>query len=242
MQKKPIGASRIAELVGISRQAVTKLFNKNWPDAKTGSAWDAYHPGVFEYLKSKGVDVVNADLKSAPKRIDPRAKTPVNQRQDKHARAARSSAIDSGLQVDSSGLHANGDVYGGKPKEMPGITDYPEMSLREIAFFHGTDEEFRGWADAFLKVQNGIEKQLKNEKTRGEVISREYVRKYLFSYLEELNSRLLVDSPAGVIEKIYAMAQSDIPKSEAIPEYVAELSKMMKDTKHNVKKNIEKAK
>ncbi|AUR94060.1 hypothetical protein NVP1191O_01 [Vibrio phage 1.191.O._10N.286.52.B4] len=238
MKQKLLGASRIAELVGISRQAVTKLFNKNWPDAKVGKSWNVYDPGVFDYLKSKDVDVVNSDLKSSKKRIDQQAKNPVNQRQDKHAKAGRGKS----LQPDSSGLHANGGAYGEPPREMPDISDLPEMSLREIAFYHGTDEEFRGWADAFLKVQNGIEKQLKNEKTRGEVISREYVRRYVFSYLEELNSRLLVDSPAGVVEKIYAMAQSDIPKSEAIPEYVAELSKMMKDTKHNVKKNIESAK
>lgn len=238
MKQKLLGASRIAELVGISRQAVTKLFNKNWPDAKVGKSWNVYDPGVFDYLKSKDVDVVNSDLKSSKSRIDPQAKNPVNQRQDKYAKAGRGKS----LQPDSSGLHANGGVYGEPPREMPDISDLPEMSLREIAFYHGTDEEFRSWADAFLKVQNGIEKQLKNEKTRGEVITREYVRRHVFSYMEEMSSRILIDSPAGIIEKIYAMAQSGVPKAEAIPEYVDDMSKIIKAAKHNAYENIEKAK
>lgn len=235
MKQKLLGASRIAELVGISRQAVTKLFNKNWPEAKVGKSWNVYDPGVFEYLKSKDVDVVNSDLKSSSKRIDPQAKNPVNQRQDKHAKAGRGKS----LQPDSSGLHAHGGVYGEPPREMPDISELPEMSLREIAFYHGTDEEFRGWADAFKKVQDGIEKELKNKKLKGDVIDREFVEKYLISLIEELSSRLLVDAPSNLVTRIYAHKEADDPKEDAEETARREISKLVKASKAQIEKRME---
>lgn len=237
MKQKLLGASRIAELVGISRQAVTKLFNKNWPEAKVGKSWNVYDPGVFEYLRSKDVDVVNSDLKSSSKRIDPQAKNPVNQRQDKHAKAGRCKS----LQPDSSGLHANGGVYGEPPREMPDISDLPEMSLREIAFYHGTDEEFRGWADAFKKVQDGIEKELKNKKLKGDVIDREFVRTNIVGVIEEMTSRILVDYPRKLVEMVYAHCESGDPKEDAEESVRNELGKPIKASKVRVVKNIDKA-
>lgn len=237
MKQKLLGASRIAELVGISRQAVTKLFNKNWPDAKVGKQWNVYDPGIFDYLKSKGVDVVNSDLKSAKNRIDPQAKTPVNQRQDKHAKAGRKQS----LQPDSSGLHANGGVYGEPPREMPDISELPEMTLREIAFYHGTDEEFRGWADAFKKVQDGIEKELKNKKLKGDVIERDFVDTQIIGLIQEMTSRMLVDYPRKIVEMVYAHCESGDVKEEAENSVREELGKPIQAAKAQIVKRIKNA-
>ena len=92
MKQKLLGASRVAEISGVSRQAITKHFNEKFPDAKVGKKWNVYHPGVFEYLKAKGVDVINSDLRSAPQRSDPQAKNPVSQKRNKHTEQAKKRA------------------------------------------------------------------------------------------------------------------------------------------------------
>lgn len=224
MKEKLLSASRIAELVGVSRQIITRKFNDKCPDAKIGSKWNAYHPFIFEYLKSNDVDVVSTQLKSATDRKSPSATKPVSQSRDKYS--------------GNRDIQPNGDIYGGANLANHDISDYPEMTLREISHFHGTEEEFRGWADAYKKVQDGIEKEIKNKKLKGEVIERDFVVSHVFGFMQEMSSRMLVDYPRKIVEMVYAHCQSGDDKEEAEASVRDELGKPIKAAKTQIIKNI----
>ena len=221
MNEKLLPAARIAELVGVSRQAITKHFADSYPEAKTGTKWNVYHPGIFDYLSKRGVDIVNTQVKSAAKRRDKQAVKPVSQSRDVHSRNRESNNIPVG--------------------DVPDISDYPEMSLRDIAQYHGTEDQFRSWADAYKKVQEGIEREIRNKKLKGDVIDREYVEKYVLGLVEELTSRMLVDSPSNLVSRIYAHKDAGDSKEEAEETARRELSKLIKSAKGQIVKRIESA-
>jgi hypothetical protein len=225
MNEKLLSAARIAELAGVSRQIVTRLFNENCPDAKVGTKWDVYNPYIFEYLKERGVDVVGAKLQSAKERRDPQATKPVSQSREK-------------LSGRSGAIKPDGDQYGGAKLDHADISDYPEMTLREISHLHGTEEEFRGWADAYKKVQDGIEKEIKNKKLKGEVIERDFVITHVFGFMQEMASRMLVDYPRKLVEMAYAHCESGDPKEEAEASIREELGKPIQAAKAQIIKNI----
>lgn len=225
MNEKLLSAARIAELAGVSRQIITRIFNENCSDAKRGTKWNVYHPYIFEYLKDRDVDVVGTSLRSATERRDPQAVKPVSQSRDKHSGYA-------------GGIKPNGDEYGGAKLEHADISDYPEMTLREITQLHGTEEEFRAWADAYKKVQDGIEKEIKNKKLKGEVIDRDFVVSHVFGFMQEMSSRMLVDYPRKLVEIAYAHCQSGDPKEDAEASIREELGKPIKAAKAQIIKNI----
>lgn len=238
MAKNLLSAARIAEITGISRQAVTKKCNKDFARAKDGKKWNVNHARLGAWLKEKGVTASDLEgrTKSANARIDKRATTVVSQSRSKMStRAVKKSVpeIESPLSCAIVGYSENG-----VSDELPDINDLMGMTLREIALHHGTVDEFRPWADAFLKVQNGIEKELKNKKLKGEVIEREFVRSHVFGLLHEMNSRILVDYPRKLVEIVYAHCQAEDSKEEAEMSVRNELSKPIKSAKEQVIKRI----
>ena len=221
MNEKLLPAARIAELVGVSRQAITKHFGDSFPEAKVGTKWNVYHPGVFDYLSKRNVDIINTKVKSAEKRRDKQAVNPVSQKRDVYSKSKETVNV----TVDGT----------------PDISDYPDMTLRDIAQYHGTEDQFRSWADAYKKVQEGIEREIRNKKLKGDVIDREYVEKYVLGLVEELTSRMLVDSPSNLVSRIYAHKDAGDSKEEAEETARRELSKLIKSAKGQIVKRIESA-
>lgn len=214
-------AARIAEMLGCSRQYLNRYVKEKCPDARTGIKIDINHSSMLALFKSKGVDS-SKPLKMASERTSAQAKKPVSQRETK-SNKSRSA------KVEFTDVPAQNSIP---------VSEYTNMTLSQIAMIHGTDEEFRGWLDARKKQEEVIERELKNKSRTGEVIDRDFVSSSLVSLIEELTSRILVDSPRKIVEIIYAHCESGDDKEDAEKSFRDELSKPIKVAKRQIIKRL----
>ena len=231
MKQRLFSAARVGEFAGVTRQYISGLCKNQFPDAKVGTKVNINHPGIKEFLESKGVDV-NAHLKAAAERTSHLAKKSVSQRETKAQVRLDKIKTDSVAGVSSTDPN---EVP--RPNDIP-VSGYTHMTLHEISMIHGTNEEFKQWLAARKTQEEVIERELKNKQRLGEVISREFVEKNIFGLIEELMSRLLVDAPNNLVSRVYAHKEAGDSKEEAAETIRRELGKLAKATKTQVEKRM----
>lgn len=222
-------AMRIGEALGVTRQYVSRYVKERCPDAKVGTKIDVEHSEIVSLFESKGVDPFSS-LKSSDKRTSHLAKT------DKVSQSRSSVKAKSKPQPRQA---RNTDDIGQVEsiKNLP-IDDHADLTIREIAAHFGSDEEYRGWLDARKKQVEIVERQIKVDERKGELISREFVSKAVFGLIEEFTSRLLVDSAVTIATKVFAHQESGDSIEEAIKTVRLEISKPLKAAKDRIKRNL----
>lgn len=216
-------AARIAEMLGCSRQYLNRYVKDKCPDARTGTKIDINHHSMLALFKSKGVDS-SIPLKMADERSSSQAKNPVSQRETKSNKAKPE-------RIALTEVPARNDIH---------VSEYTNMTLSQISMIHGTEVEFKDWLSARKVQEEVIERELKNKQRLGEVIERDFVSRSIISLIEELTSRILVDSPRKVIETVYAHCESGDTKEEAEKSYRDEMSKPLKVAKRNIISRLKK--
>lgn len=218
-------ASQIAEFIGISRQAAGQFLKRNAPESKVGTKFNVYDPIVEKWMNDRGVDVRVKEIRRAEKRLRKNATRGVSQSRDSIAlHRDRLSQLESS-QVDNDSLH-----------DLP---EYGDMTLNDIVDKFGSLETFREHLQAKKLFEDAKEKELKNKKHKDEVIDREFVKKYVFGLIEELTTRLLVDSSVAIATKVYAQCESGDTIEEATKTVREEISKPIKAAKSQIKKRME---
>lgn len=175
-------AARIAESCGISRQGLNKFCREKCPEARVGNKIDINNPIMRAYMESKNADF-SKNLKPAEERSDPRASTPVSQRESKLSISRRGQGTQS----------AEPRVKKEREISELDVSEYGNLTLNEIVAEFGTDESFRGYLDAKKKQVEIIEKEIKVKEKLGELVSRDLVDKATFSLVDGFTSRLLTD-------------------------------------------------
>tara|TARA_R110002020_G_scaffold431275_3_gene641288 strand:- start:269 stop:979 length:711 start_codon:yes stop_codon:yes gene_type:complete len=224
-------AARIAEACGISRQGLNKFCREKCPDARVGNKIDINHAVMRAYMESKNADV-SKQLLPAAERTDPQAVTPVSQRETKLSVSRRGKGAQSAPPPKSQSNEDSDDI------ESMAVSEYGNLTLNEIVAAFGTDENFRGYLDAKKKQIEIVEKELKVQKAKGEVIDRDFVSNHLFGVIQEMTSRMLVDYPRKIVEMIYAHCESGDTKEDAEATVREELGKPIKAAKAQVVKRI----
>lgn len=229
MEHRLYPAARIAEACGISRQGLNKFCREKCPDARHGNKIDINDPIMRAYMESKNADV-SKQLLPADERTDPQATTPVSQRESKLSISRRGS----GAANHQKKLTATQN----KTVEQVDISDHGNLTLNELVSYFGSDENYRGWLQAKKTQVEIVEREIKVQEKTGEVVKREAMKKSAFGFLEEMNSRLLVDSAVTIATKIYAHCESGDSIEEATKTVREEISKSIKNAKAQIVRNI----
>lgn len=228
MEQRLYPASKISAACGVSRQYITRYVKEHCQEAKIGTKIDINHPVMSAFMESKGADM-SKQLKPAEKRTSHLATTPVSQSESKLAKSRRDVTSKPRQKLTSTQ---------NKTVEEIDISDHGNLTLNEIIAYFGSDESYRGFLDAKKKQIEIVEKELKVQKTKGEVIDRDFVSNHLFGVIQEMTSRMLVDYPRKIVEMIYAHCESGDTKEEAEVTVREELGKPIKAAKAQVVKRI----
>ncbi len=213
-----VSRSQLARMAGVSAAAVTMACNKTLQGAVFGRKVDIEHPDVVEWLK---VD------RSAGNKA-PRKKKDVVPVEKKRGQAAfQQKKRDQSLQniSDMSGMDV--DMFG-------------NMTINQILSQFGTETAFGEWVKMTKVLEEIREKRIKNAKTQGELISREYVRTHMFGLIEIVNTRLLNDAPVSLAARVSQLVRAgeddksveDFIRSEISTHIGALKSRMTTAVKH----------
>jgi hypothetical protein len=229
MEQRLYSAARVGEATGVTRQYINRYCKEHCPDAKIGTKIDINHPVMHAFMQSKGADM-SAQLKPAEERTSHLATTPVSQRESKLSISRRGN----GTQSERPKITATQN----KTVEQVDISDHGNLTLNELVAYFGSDESYRGWLQAKKTQVEIVEREIKVEEKTGEVVKREAMKKSVFGFLEEMNSRLLVDSAVTIATKIYAHCESGDTIEEATKTVRGEISKPIQNAKAQIVRNI----
>ena len=231
MEQRLYSAARVGEACGVTRQYINRYCKEHCPDAKIGTKIDINHPVMHAFMQSKGADM-SAQLKPAEERTSHLATTPVSQRESKLSISRRSNG------TQSENPRAKITSTQNKTVEQVDISDHGNLTLNELVAYFGSDESYRGWLQAKKTQVEIVEREIKVEEKTGEVVKREAMKKSVFGFLEEMNSRLLVDSAVTIATKIYAHCESGDTIEEATKTVRGEISKPIQNAKAQIVRNI----
>ena len=229
MEQRLYPAARIAEACGISRQGLNKFCREKCPDSRVGNKIDINHPIVRAYMDSKNADA-SKNLRPAEERTNPQASTPVSQRETKLSNSRRGKKNDSTVKKITA--------VENKTAEEIDISDHGDLTLNELVAYFGTDESYRGWLAAKKTQIEIVEREIKVDEKTGEVVKRDLMKKGVFGFLEEMNSRLLVDSAVTIATKVFAHCESGDTIEEAIKTVRSEISKPIQNAKAQIIRNV----
>jgi hypothetical protein len=229
MEQRLYSAARVGEATGVTRQYINRYCKEHCPDAKIGTKIDIHHPVMHAFMQSKGADM-SAQLKPAEERTSHLATTPVSQRESKLSISRRGN----GTQSERPKITSTQN----KTVEQVDISDHGNLTLNELVAYFGSDESYRGWLQAKKTQVEIVEREIKVEEKTGEVVKRDAMKKSVFGFLEEMNSRLLVDSAVTIATKIYAHCESGDTIEEATKTVRGEISKPIQNAKAQIVRNI----
>ncbi len=90
-----------------------------------------------------------------------------------------------------------------------------KMPIRELVQRFGHVDTLRSWLDAAKKAADTRAVDLKNDESKGLLVSRDMVRTHVFGAMEASHVRLLGDAPKSITRRVYAMARADEPIEQA---------------------------
>lgn len=88
------------------------------------------------------------------------------------------------------------------------ITEYMDMTLREVLAKFGTVRMFKDWLEASLKIENVKAKQLDTEERQRKLMRRDYVQTYVLGAVDATLRRLLSDVPRTIASRIASAVKS----------------------------------
>lgn len=182
----PKSRASFARIAGVSAMAITKAAKEGGalaPAVLPGGDIDLDHDAARAYVKKKGRRLPSRGLNDPPRELPPEP-------------------TDGAEWPPPSGPGSNED-----------LTTLSEYLHPIIARFggggDGSDaEEFAKWIDALKKIEETIERRIKNAKARGDVVDRELVRTHVFGNLDRLHRNLLRDASTTIVQRLYSMAKA----------------------------------
>lgn len=160
----------------------------------------------------------------------PQKKPRVIRGQTKHVETKKSEAL----------RNLNENVEQGQTiHEIPAdIVKFADMTLRELIQRFGSDVAFLDWLKATKAIEEINEKRLKNAQTRGDLVSRELVRRGIIEPIESAHIKLLTDGSKAMAVRASALIKADEPV-ESVEKYIAEqITSFIRPVKTKVKRAL----
>lgn len=119
--------------------------------------------------------------------------------------------------------------------------DIYNLTIAQIVSEFGSVEAYRSYIEISSKLVDLDAKQLKLAVQRGELISREFVEQHIFSYLEQMSSRLLAEACQQIAMTLResALSGADIPAMQKEAHDV--IAAIIAPSKRKAITNLEKA-
>ena len=110
--------------------------------------------------------------------------------------------------------------------------EFEDMTVKEICSHYGNVDKLEGYIKTRKMIVETEHKKIQMEASREQLVSREFLGKACFGYLQEANIKLLA-MPRGIVERISAILETQALgiKEEAEQVIVVEISKILKNAK-----------
>ena len=132
----------------------------------------------------------------------------------------------------------NGGVIHDIPED---ISDFADMTLRELIERFGTDVAFLDWLKATKSIEDINEKRLKNAATQGELVSRQLVKTGVIDPIESAHLKLLTDGAKTIARRVTAMHSAGRELAD-IENFVSDqISSFIRPMKAKIKRSLKNA-
>lgn len=183
--KKLVTKAEFARICGVKPPNLTPMYKNSLKDIIVDNRVDLNHPKAIKYMKKRGID-------------------PTKLKREKVRGIGRGSISKRKVSPKKNEPELD-DFLNDIPDDIRKVAHLPLIELVKI---FGTDVQMSDWLASVKKMEDIAEKQLKNQQTRGDLISREFVRTRIFDLIETSNTRLLSDSPRTIVARINELIES----------------------------------
>jgi hypothetical protein len=224
-----------ARLRGVTAAMITKVAKKWAADAFVGNRINADHADPKAYLAAGGItetqisrSALGPTGSSKPKRQ--RSRVPTERRGRPPKKKAEPTASRPAEAPPPPPAHPDPPPL----PTAPGFEDLDEIErkIQPLVLEFGTSRRLADWLDCVKTIQEIRAKKLANEQTQGKLIERELVRKVVFSALDSLALKLLMDAPPTLARELYALAKSGSAIEDAefkIEKYIEQIFNPVKE-------------
>jgi len=208
--------SSIADILGVSRQAVQKLCRpggKFVPALNEKRKINRWHPIIVQHKE---------DLDARKKN----SQNPVKPKEFVQNKTPAISQIKNAFSMEIT------------------FEDVEHLTLRQIVETYGGIQGFKNYMDALVKMSEFKTKDQKYEKDRGKLIEKDSVAKALFSIVNAMLSRIVNEYPSSIVDQLFAIAKSgkDTSRIDGINLMREAASSIIKYAKSELIRDLEKLK
>lgn len=216
--------AELARRAGVTKAAVTKQAQNGLSIACKGNRIDVAHPKVRAYVEKQRADQTEAYASVVTYCLTAGVYTVAAIAKEFGCSQAKSVEYRDRMRaegmVPEQPPHVRG--YAARkakraaeaPEEfipnVPGadITEFLELTLRELVDRFGTATSFLDWLNATKRIEDIAEKRLKNATTEGELVSRELVHRGIIEPIEAAHIKLLSDGAKTIAVRLVAMHEA----------------------------------
>lgn len=229
MPKQLVTRAELARRAGVSRPAATKACNGPLADAWDGKRVDLAHPTVVAYLEKQG----NAPTPGAVK-VKSRSKVGGAADKEKRQTAALERHVVTLPTSDQAPQPADDEL----DQKFAAYFDY---TVRDIVRKFGTDTAFADFLKAAKAIEDIKEKQLKNDEKKGQLVSRELMRRGVFDVINETHRRMLTDGAKSISNDLEPMVRAGISPLEREAAIAERLGKFINPCKARMARALKNA-
>ncbi len=117
--------------------------------------------------------------------------------------------------------------------------DYMDLTLRQIIDKHGSTANFAEFLKLYKDLVAIQEKELKNKKTKGELIPLEMVQNHIFDFLDGLTTKMLMDAPKSIGSDVVALIKSGATLEDITPNIQDTLGSYIQGAKARIEKVLD---
>lgn len=119
------------------------------------------------------------------------------------------------------------------------ITEFADMTLRDLMSQFGTDTRFLDWLKATKEIEMINEKRLKNAITKGELVSRELVKSGVIDPIDSAHIKLLTDGAKTITRRTTAMHDAGRSLDEIEKFVVDQISSFIRPMKAKIARTLQ---
>lgn len=217
MAQRLMTRAAIAARMGIREQVLSRYLLHSLKRAVVGDRVDYNHPDVIAYYRRRRVK----DTSKALHPLDNGQDLTVPIPEPTEAEIPTPMTMETELLLE--------DVKG-----------YMDMTLRQLVEKHGTVSSLKDYLDAVKLLMDIEAKDLKNNLTSREYISRDFVKTHVLGLIETVFVRLLNDVPSTLVDDILVRNKAGSTREQLEAHTRSLLSKEIQSLKEKARRNLAK--
>jgi hypothetical protein len=254
MKQKIITKFAFSKLCGVTASAMTKACKHALKGALVGNRIDLNSKTAKDYIKKKALQQTKKTEQNVNKKVHKKVKEKTGSSSGK----VKTKKIISGKnaaketkkkEAAKEALKNINDIEDPEIKEedystidIPeDIREFADWSLRKIIFHFGTDVRFLDFLKALKAIEEINEKQLKNAKTKGELVSRELIKVFVIDIFNACFIKMLSDGARTITTRTIAMVKAKRKQSDILDFVVDTIASFIKPAKVKAKRGLKNA-